>query len=908
MSVRNLKALFRPQSVAVIGATTKPRTPGSVVMKNLLQANFTGPIIPVTAEHQSVAGVLAYPDIASLPMVPDLGLICSAPATVPGVVRALGERGTRAACIMTSGLDHEHDEQGRTLLDAAMAEAKPFGLRLLGPNSMGILVPGIGLNASVAPEDALKGKIAFVSQSGALCTAVLDWACTKGIGFSHFIHTGEGADVSLGDVLDYLGSDPFTRAILLYVETLRGRRNFMSAARAAARNKPVLVIKAGRSTEGMLAASSHTGSLAGSDMVFDAAIRRAGMLRVQDIDELFGAVETLARSRPVKGKRLAIMTNGGGIGVIAADDLADGGGELAELPPEVIEKLNAVLPATWSRSNPIDMVGDADAERYSQVLTILLESKAIDGVLVMYTPTSMSDADSVAEAVIKVFKEKTRANIMTCWVGSAKVAHARRLLSDAAVPTFETPYAAVQGYLHLLEYKRNQEMLMEVPASAASDFIPDTGFVRDIINEVIARGDSMMTEAEAKAVLDAYGIPTIETRMARHPAEASRIAKSLNAPVALKILSPDIVHKSEVGGVVLNLETPFEVEKAANAMLARVAETYPDARIEGFTVQKMAVRKPGTQELIVGVATDPIFGPVILFGQGGVAVEVIADRAVALPPLNMNLAADLVQRTRVSSLLRGYRGRPPANMDALYSVLIQVSQLIVDFPQVKELDINPLRCDASGVLALDAAIKVGPGTKGPHRMAIRPYPAEQEEIFTMQDGSGRKTLLRPIRPEDEPNHHVLVSKMTAEDIRFRFFGLVHELPHSEMARLTQIDYDREMAFIAEYTHEDGTKETLGVVRTVTDPDNDKAEFAVLVRSDLKGTGLGKRLLVKMIEYCRSRGTKCIVGQVLKDNTRMLKFVEHLGFVQTKTIDGDIVEVEYDLSKPAQTEPEPPEAA
>lgn len=907
MSVRNLKSLFRPQSVAVIGATTKPKTPGAVVMKNLLQGNFAGPIIPVTTEHQSVAGVLAYPDVASLPMVPDLAVICTPPRTVPGLIRALGEKGTRAACIMSPGLDQEKAEDGRSLLDVAMAEAKPFGLRMLGPNSMGMLVPSIGLNASIAPEDALKGKIAFVSQSGALCTAVLDWACTKGIGFSHFIHTGEGADVSIGDVLDYLGSDPFTRAILLYLETLRGRRNFMSAARAAARNKPVLVIKAGRSTEGMLAASSHTGSLAGSDLVFDAAIRRAGMLRVQDIDELFGAVETLARSRPVKGKRLAIVTNGGGLGVVAADDLADGGGTLAELPPELLEKLNAILPPTWSHCNPLDIVGDADGERYAKVLTTLLDSKAVDGVLVMYAPTSMSDPEGVAEAVIKVFKEKTRANIMTCWVGSQKVANARRMLAEAAVPTFETPYAAVQGFLHLLEYKQNQEMLMEVPASAASDFVPDTGFVRDIINEVIARGDSMMTEAEAKAVLDAYGIPTVETRMARHPAEASRIAKSFGTPVALKILSPDIVHKSDVGGVVLNLETPFEVEKAANSMLARVQQTYPEARIEGFTVQKMAERKPGTQELIVGIATDPLFGPVILFGQGGVAVEVIADRAVALPPLNLNLAADLVQRTRVASLLQGYRGRPPANIDAVHSVLIQVSQLIVDFPQIKELDINPLRCDAEGVLALDATIKVGPGTKGPHRMAIRPYPAELEEIFTMKDGSGRKTLLRPIRPEDEPNHHVLVSKMTPEDIRFRFFGLVHELPHSEMARLTQIDYDREMAFISEFTHEDGTKETLGVVRTVTDPDNEKAEFAVLVRSDLKGTGLGKRLLTKMIEYCRSRGTAVIVGQVLKDNIRMLKFVEHLGFVQTKTIDGDIVEVEYDLSKPPPTGPEPDDA-
>ncbi len=901
MSVRNLKALFRPQSVAVIGATTKPAAHGWMVMKNLLQANFAGPIMPVTADHASVAGVLAYRDVASLPTIPDLAIICSPAQQVVADVIALGEKGARAACIMTAGLGVPPDDQGRSLQEQVRAAAKSFGMRILGPNSMGMLVPGIGLNASIAPENALPGKIAFLSQSGALCTAVLDWACTKGIGFSHFIHIGDGTDVEFGDALDYLGSDPYTRAILLYLETVQERRNFMSAARAAARNKPILVIKAGRSAEGALAATSHTGTLAGSDLVFDAAIRRAGMLRVQDIDELFGAVETLARSRPIKGKRLAILTNGGGIGVIAADDLADGGGVLAELPAELVDKLNAFLPSNWSRGNPIDIVGDADGARYAKVLNLLLEYKEIDAVLVMYAPTAVSLPEDVAEAVIKVFKEKPRANIMTCWVGSEKVAKARKLFSEAAVPTFDTPYAAIQGFLHLLEYKRNQEMLMEVPASAASDFIPDIALARDVIETVLNRGDDTLTEAEAKMVLGAYGIPTIETRTARNPAEASRIAKEFGSPVALKILSPDIIHKSDVGGVSLNLNDPFQVEKTANAMLERVKSVDPNARIEGFTVQRMATRRPGTQELIVGVATDPIFGPVILFGQGGVAVEVIADRAVALPPLNMTLAAELVQRTRVSSLLKGYRGRPPANLDALHATLIQVSQMIVDLPEILELDINPLRCDSEGVLALDATIKVRSHQRGTPRLAIRPYPAEQEEIFTMKDGSGRKVLLRPIRPEDEPNHHVLVSKVTPEDIRFRFFGLVHELPHSEMARLTQIDYDREMAFIGEYTHEDGTKETLGVVRTVTDPDNEKAEFAVLVRSDLKGSGLGKRLLSKMIEYCGGRNTEAIVGQVLKDNTRMLKFVEHLGFVQTKTIDGDIVEVEYDLKKRREAE-------
>ncbi|MBI5165702.1 MAG: bifunctional acetate--CoA ligase family protein/GNAT family N-acetyltransferase [Magnetospirillum sp.] len=894
MSVRNLKALLRPQSVAVIGASNKPQTPGAVVMRNLLQANFLGPVMPVTSEHRSVAGVLAYSDVATLPLAPDLAMICSAPEAVAGVIRALGAKGTRAAVINTPALHKVAAGEGRTVLDDVLAAAKTFDMRILGPNSMGLLVPGIGLNASVAPGLAQPGKIAFVSQSGALCATVLDWAAPRGIGFSHFIHTGDSVGVGFGDLLDYLGGDPSTRAILLYVETIDERRNFMSAARAAARNKPILVIKAGRSAEGARAAISHAGALAGSDMVFDAAIRRAGMLRVKDIEELFGAVETLARSRPMKGSRLAILTNGGGIGVIAADDLADGGGRLAELPDEVIARLDSFLPPNWSRGNPVDIVGDATGERYVKALDVLLDCKALDAVLVMHAPTAVSDPTEIAEAVIKVFKERARATLLTCGVGSEKGARARRLFSEAAVPSFETPKAAVDGFLHVLEYRRNQVMLMEVPASAPVDFVPDTAKARQIVREAMAAGEFVLREPEAKAVLTAYGIPAVETRIARNPAEAGRIANDLAAPVALKILSPEVTHKSDVGGVMINLSGAFEVEKAANAMLERVRHSYPEARIDGFTVQRMAMRRAGTEELIVGVATDPLFGPVILFGQGGIAVEVIGDRAVGLPPLNMHLAADLVDRTRVARMLEGYRGRPPANREALLLTLIQISQMTVDIPELVELDINPLLCDSEGVIALDARIRLAPAKPGVERMAIRPYPAELEEWFAMKDG--RPVLLRPLRPEDEPNHHVFVSKLTPEDIRFRFFGLVHELPHTEMARLTQIDYDREMAFIGEVENPDGSKETLGVVRTVTDPDNEKAEFAIVTRSDLKGTGLGKRLMTKMIAYCRSRGTGAIVGQVLRDNGRMLKFVEHLGFVPLRTVDGDIVEVELDLRK------------
>ena len=901
MSTRNLKALFRPQSIAVIGASNKPKAIGSVVMRNLLKGEFAGPVMPVTSEAASVRGVLAYPDVACLPQAPDLALICTPPATIPGILATLGERGTKAACIMTAGLHHVTGASGATMLEEALAAARAHDMRLLGPNSMGMLVPGIGLNASYAHEDAKPGKLAFVSQSGALCTTVLDWARSKEIGFSHFIHLGDTEGVDFGEVLDYLGSDPSTRAILLYIETIHERRTFMSAARAAARNKPVLAIKAGRTSDGAKAAISHTGALAGSDMVFDAAMRRAGMLRVKDIEEIFGAVETLARSKPIRGKRLAILTNGGGIGVIAADDLTELGGELAQLPDEVIAKLDEFLPANWSHGNPVDLSGEADGERYVKALNILCECRLVDAVLVMHAPTAISDPTDVAVALIKSAKERTRANVMTCWVGNDAVARARHLFAGAGIPTYDTPRAAIQAFTHLIEYRKNQEQLMEVPASAATDFVPDTKRARFLINEALAKGGGTLNEPESKAVLEAYGIPTVETHVARTPALAGKIAMAMKGPVALKILSPDILHKSDVGGVMLNLQGQLEVEKAAHAMLERVKAVFPDAPIDGFTVQTMA-RRPGAQELICGVATDAVFGPVIMFGQGGIAVEVIGDHAMSLPPLNMNLAAELISRTRVSRLLEGYRGRPPANKEAIQLALVQLSQLVVDFPEIVELDINPLFADSHGVLALDARMVVKPAKPGTEHLAIRPYPKELEEWFTLTDG--RKAMLRPIRPEDEPNHHVFVSKLTPEDIRFRFFGLVHELPHTEMARLTQIDYDREMAFVAEIDAEDGSKETLGVVRTVTDPDNDKSEFAIVVRSDLKGSGLGKRLLVKMIDYCRSRGTNMIAGQVLKDNPRMLSFVQHLGFMPTRTIDGDIVEVELDLHKPPPSTPEP----
>jgi acetyltransferase len=524
-------------------------------------------------------------------------------------------------------------------------------------------------------------------------------------------------------------------------------------------------------------------------------------------------------------------------------------------------------------------------------MNILCEAPEVDALLVMHAPTAMTDGAEIAAAVVDGAKRHLKVPVMTCWVGGDSAAPARKLFAETGIPSYETPDEAVRSFLHLVEYRRNQDMLMQTPPSAPAEFTPDTAAARALIAAGLAAGARSLDEPTSKAILDAYGIPTVPTRVARNPVEASRIAGRIPGPVALKILSPDVGHKSDVGGVVLDLSSPFEVEKAAHAMRERVLRALPSARIEGFTVQE-TVHRPGAQELFIGVTTDPVFGPVIVFGQGGTAVDVIGDRAVALPPLNMMLARDLISRTRVARLLDGFRDHPPADLDALCLALTQVAQLVIDLPEIVEIDVNPLFADAKGVLALDARIRIAPASgRNGDRLAIRPYPKELEETITLADG--RAVHVRPIRPEDEPNHHVFVSKLTPEDIRFRFFGLVHELPHSEMARLTQIDYDREMAFIAVLPTADG-EETMGVVRTVTDPDNEKAEFAIVVRSDIKGQGLGKALLRKMIEYCRARGTKAMVGQVLQENGRMLKMIEGMGFRRLGIVDGDVAEVSLPL--------------
>lgn len=874
MSIRNLDSLFNPDSIAVIGASTKPRSVGSTVMRNLLAAGFDGPILPVNPRHRSVAGVLAYPDIATLPVTPELAVICTPPRVVPGLIVDLAKRGTRSAIVITAGQEASSEPGDTPWIQQILDAARPSGMRILGPNCVGMMVPGNGVNASFAHANPMPGNIAFVTQSGALTTAVLDWATSRSIGFSSFISLGNSADIDFGDMLDYLGGDPETHAILLYIESIKGARKFVSAARSAARNKPILAVKSGRVAEGARAAASHTGALAGADDVYQAAFRRAGILRVETISSLFTAVETLARGRPQHGDRLAICTNGGGPGVMATDALILGGGKLARLSPETHQELNSFLPSNWSRDNPVDMIGDADAQRYVRSVEALLSDPGADAVLVIHAPVAVVASDAIAAALVPVI-QNVRANVLTCWLGSHGVAEARSIFSRAGIPTYSSPEQAVAAFLQMVSYNRNQEILGEIPPSESSRVQPDLDRARIIVKTAIEAERNMLTEPEAKEVLAAHGIPVVATRIADSPEQAEIVARSMNPPLAVKIVSPDISHKSDVGGVALDLESPAKVREAADAMLLRLRDYRPDAAVTGFAVQEMA-RRPEAHELIVGAATDPIFGPVILFGQGGTAVEVIRDRAIALPPLNLALARDLVNRTRVSKLLDGYRNRPPADLPAIYRTLHQVSRLLADLPEVVELDINPLFADPNGVLALDARIRVAPATvPGTGRFTIRPYPRDLEETIAFNSGL---LFLRPILPEDLPAHQAFFGSLTDEDIELRFFGLVREMPVSESARYTQIDFDREMAFVAIHkSRPDDEPEILGVVRGVTDPDNRRTEAAVIVRSDLKGRGLGRILLAKLIRYCRDRGTGEIEGRVTANNPRMLNLARDLGF-------------------------------
>jgi acetyltransferase len=873
MSIRNLDAIFRPRSVALIGASNKPCSAGLVTMENLLAGGFDGPIVPVNPKHKSVAGVLAYPDVKDMPLAPDLAVICTPPQTAPSLIAELGARGTKAAIVISAGFGELGNDAGRALQREMLEAARPYLLRIIGPNCLGVLSTPVGLNASFAPGNAKKGGIAFIAQSGAMVATVLDWANARSIGFSHLVSLGDMADVDFGDMLDYLATDSATRAILLYIEAVTAPRKFLSAARAAARLKPVIAIKAGRHEAGAKAAMSHTGAMAGSDAVYDAAFRRAGILRVRDLEELFDAVETLAYPLDFSGDDLVILTNGGGAGVIATDALIDQGGRLTELSPQTVARLNAVLPRTWSHGNPVDIIGDATAARYADALDILLSAPETNAVLVINCPTAIASSTQAAEAVARILQSGHRP-VLTNWLGAQSAAPARVLFGTAGLPTYDTPTEAASGFMHVVQYRKGQRTIVEVPSSLASEFSPDDAKAAALIAAALENGQDWLSADAVRLLLECYRIPVARSRLCANPAAAADAAEAFGIPVALKIASPDVPHKSDFGGVVLDLENRDSVLAAAEAMLARINAAAPQARITGFMVQEM-IRRPKAYELIAGFSVDRQFGPVMLFGQGGTAAEIIADRALALPPLNLSLAHELMGRTRIFRQLLGYRDHPPAALDEIALVLVKISQLVCDLDAVTEIDLNPLIADAEGVVVVDARIRIAQPAQEPpgSRLAIRPYPKELERQETIVSIGALR--LRPIRPEDAPLLERLVQDLAPEDSRLRFFTPLRSLEPVALARFTQIDYEREMAFVL--YKEDTPNRLFAVVRLAADPDNTCAEFAIVVRSDCHRRGIGRMLMTRLIEYARARGLAELFGDILAENRAMLALCTELGF-------------------------------
>ncbi len=880
MSTYRLDKLMSARSLAVIGASPHENSVGRHIVANIIAGGFGGPVHVVNPHYAEIEGIATTKSLTDIAGTPDVVVVAVPPPAVPDTIAQAGLKGAGVAVIITAGLGHGPG----SLSAAAEQAARNASLRLLGPNCLGVLLPRVGLNASFATRMPQKGDIAVISQSGAVVAGMIEWAAQRSIGFSAVLSVGDQIDVDFGDLLDLFALDRATRAIVIYIESIKDARKFMSAARAAARAKPVIVIKAGRHAQGATAAATHTGALAGSDAVYDAAFRRAGLLRVFDLDEMFDAIETLGRLKPFPGQRLAILTNGGGVGVLAVDRLVDLGGAMAELSAETRARLDAILPPTWSKSNPVDIVGDADAARYTGALEALLADKQNDAVLVLNVPTALASpsatAAAVAEAAHKHHKTVLQPKpVLAVWIGADAAAASR--FTAAEIPQYGTESDAVRGFMHLVRYTQVRDVLMEAPPSLPEHFVPDLTAARRAVEQTLREGRRWLDPISAANVLAAYAVPIVPTMLARSAEEAAAAAKPFLAAgnaVVVKILSPDIVHKSDIGGVALGLTSEAAVRAATHDMMARARAAKAEARITGVIVQPMITR-PKAQELLVGIADDPTFGPVIAFGHGGVAVEAIDDKALALPPLDLKMAEDLIARTRVSRLLKGYRNVPAVRVTDVALTLVKLAQLAADLPEVRELDINPLLTDESGVLALDARIAVAalepePKFKGSSytRFAVRPYPKEWEQQLALADGT--QVFVRPLRPEDEALLRRFLEKVTPEDLRLRFFAPIKDFSHPFLARLTQLDYARAIAFAA---LDDASGELLGIVRLHADSNYQNGEFAILVRSDFKSRGLGWRLMELIMRYARSEGLKYIEGQVLQENSTMIQMCRELGF-------------------------------
>jgi acetyltransferase len=870
MSTYRLDRLFQPGSVALVGASPRERSLGRKVLANLRSGGFGGPISLVNPRHRDIDGVATVPSLAALPAAPDLVVITAPAPQVPSIVHSAGQIGCAAAVIITAGLGHGPG----SLADQCRSIAYEHGLRIIGPNGIGVLAPHAGLNASFAARPARAGDLALISQSGAVVAGLIEWAAAQGTGFSGIVSLGDALDVDFGDLLDHFALDRNTRVILLYVEAITEARKFMSAARAAARVKPVIVLKSGRHKRASQAAATHTGALAGVDEVYDAAFRRAGLLRVMDLGELFTAAEAMAYVRPFRGRRLGILTNGGGIGVLAVDRLLDLGGTVAELSRDTLAQLDQLLPSGWSHANPVDIIGDADGRRYAAALAALLSDGGCDAILVMNVPTALASPFDAAQAIVAACKAAEapsgrRKPIFAAWIDTSP--DMRGIFETAGIPNYPNEAEAVAGFMHHVRYREAQEQLLATPPSLPAAFKPDVAAARGAVRKAASEGRRFLDPLEVSAVLDAYRIPAIAVRSARDPDEAVAAARSLfgmSGAVVLKIRSRDITHKSDVGGVALNLQSEAAVRQAAESILASARAMRPAAQIDGLTVHPMVAR-PHARELVAGIADDPTFGPVVMFGSGGTAVEVINDKALALPPLDLHLARDLIERTRTARLLKAYRDVPAADQEAVALLLVKVAQLAADLPEVAELDLNPILADHDGVVVADARIALAASARQP-RLAIMPYPTEWERAWPSLDGS--PISVRPIRPDDEELIRRFLAKIEFQDLRLRFFVPVKEFGHVFISRLTQLDYARAIAFAALQD-----EEIIGIVRLHCDANHERGEFAVLVRSDLKGRGFGWRLMQLIIEYARAQGLKVVYGQVLRENATMLKMCQELGF-------------------------------
>jgi acetyltransferase len=874
MQANRLQQLFKPESIALYGASSVPGALGTVVLNNLKSAGFSGALTLINPKYQELDGQPCFGKLSDSGCAADTAIIVAPATTVPGIVTDCGESGLGAAIVISAGFS-EAGPRGKALEAEMLRRARRYGLRILGPNCLGVIRTDIGLNATFSAGNARPGRIAVISQSGALCTAILDWAAVNDVGFSSLISTGIAADVDFGEILDFVTMDPKTDSIMLYIEGLRDARRFMSAVRAAARVKPVVIMKAGRHAQGSRAAVSHTGALVGSDEVFDAALRRAGALRVDDFTDFFSTAATLDSGMRTAGSRLAVITNAGGPGVMAADHCTDAGLMLAGLGDETMAQLNKVLPASWSKNNPVDVLGDADPHRYEAATRACLADPEVDAVLVILTPQAQTAPFDVATRLAEL-NDQTKKPVLACWMGDVSVQTSRVLFNQRNIPDYRTPEAAVRAFAAMAAFHDNQQQLLQVPDPMEMQSAPEIDNARLIIGGVLGEDRSILSQAEAKAVLAAFKIPILQSIPANSAQEAILVAQETGYPVAMKIDSADITHKTDVGGVRLGLSNAREVRKVYQELLSSVSALRPDAKIRGVVIEPMWKGRHA-RELMVGIVRDEVFGPVISFGMGGTMVEIMRDREVALPPLNQFLVDSLIDRTKAARLLKSMRGAPEVDRKALEDLLLRVSEMACELPAIVEMDINPVIANADGVVAVDARIIVARHNEAalPYdHMAIHPYPRHLVQDVELVNGT--QITIRPIRPEDALIERAFVNGLSEQSRYFRFMYALPEITPELLSRFTQIDYDRDMALIA-VTQEDEKEVQVGVARYYTMTDPGSCEFAIVVADDWQNRGVARCLMADLVQAARSRRYARMTGTVLKQNTRMLEFTRTLGF-------------------------------